>query len=83
MSFLDEIKLKINNKIEPDNILIIDNSKLHTKHKSFNSNKFYLKLIIKSNKLKKMKKIDAHKVIYSILKNEMKNYIHALEIEIK
>ena len=83
MSFLDKIKLKINNKIEPDNILIIDNSKLHTKHKSFNSNKFYLKLIIKSNKLKKMKKIDAHKVIYSILKNEMKNYIHALEIEIK
>ena len=83
MSFLDEIKLKINNKIEPDNILIIDNSKLHTKHKSFNSNKFYLKLIIKSNKLKKMKKIDAHKVIFSILKNEMKNYIHALEIEIK
>ena len=83
MSFLDKIKLKINNKIEPDNILIIDNSKLHTKHKSFNSNKFYLKLIIKSNKLKKMKKIDAHKVIFSILKNEMKNYIHALEIEIK
>tara|TARA_Y100000741_G_scaffold349966_1_gene319613 strand:- start:260 stop:511 length:252 start_codon:yes stop_codon:yes gene_type:complete len=83
MSFLDKIKLKINNKIEPDNILIIDNSKLHTKHKSFNSNKFYLKLIIKSNKLKKMKKIDAHKVIYSILKNEIKNYIHALEIEIK
>jgi stress-induced morphogen len=30
-----------------------------------------------------MHKIDAHKKIFSILKEEMKNKIHALEIEIK
>ena len=30
-----------------------------------------------------MSKIEAHKVIFSTLKNEMKNDIHALEIEIK
>ena len=29
-----------------------------------------------------MNKIDAHKKIFSILKEEMKNKIHALEIEI-
>jgi len=56
---------------------------LHTKHKSFDSNKFHLKLIIKSEKLKNMEKIDAHKTIFSILNDEMKNKIHALEIEIK
>ena len=30
-----------------------------------------------------MGKIDAHKTIFAILKNEMENEIHALEIEIK
>ena len=37
----------------------------------------------KSDKLKKMDKINAHKEIFSILKDEMKTKIHALEIEIQ
>ena len=83
ITFLEKVKKKINNKLSPEQILLIDNSYLHTKHKSFDSNKFHLKLIIKSKKLKKMEKIDAHKAIFSILNDEMKNKIHALEIEIK
>ena len=83
ITFLEKVKAKINNKIGPEQILLIDNSYLHTKHKSFDSNKFHLKLIIKSEKLKNMRKIDAHKMIFSILNEEMKNKIHALEIEIK
>ena len=82
MNFFDEVKEKINKKINPENIILIDNSSIHTKHKSFNSNKFYLKIIIKSKKLKSMNKIMAHKEIFSILKDEMSNKIHALEIEI-
>ena len=82
MDFFDEIKEKISRKINPEDIILIDNSNLHTKHKSFDINKFHLKIIIKSKKLKKMNKIEAHKEIFSILKNEMKNKIHALEIEI-
>ena len=83
MSFFDEIKEKINKKINPENLILIDNSKLHIKHKSFDSNKFHLKIIIKSKKLKSMSKIMAHKEIFSILKDEMSNKIHALEIEIR
>jgi len=83
MTFLEKVKAKINNKLSPKQILLIDNSYLHTKHKSFDSNKFHLKLIIKSEKLKNMEKINAHKAIFSILNDEMKNKIHALEIEIK
>jgi|TARA_B100001105_G_C22013908_1_gene282756 BolA protein len=79
----EEIKKKINEKINPKNIILIDNSSLHKKHKSFDLNKVHLKIIIESEKLKKMNKIDAHKKIFSILKEEMKNKIHALEIEIK
>ena len=37
----------------------------------------------RSEKLKAMSKIESHKIIYSTLKEEMKNKIHALEIEIK
>ena len=81
-SFFDQIKEKINKKINPENIILIDNSSFHTKHKSFDSNKFHLKIVIKSIKLKNMDKITAHKEIFSILKDEMKNKIHALEIEI-
>ena len=83
MDFFGEIKEKINKKINPENIILIDNSHLHSKHKSFDINKFHLKIIIKSKKLLNMNKIDAHKEILSILKNEMKDKIHALEIEIK
>jgi len=83
INFFEEIKSKIFKELNPQKILLIDNSHLHTKHKSFNSKKSYIKLIIKSEKLKKMHKIDAHKVIFSILKNEMKTRIHALEIKIE
>ena len=79
---LNQIKDKINRKINPENVKLIDNSFLHSKHKSFDSNKLHLKIIIKSEKLKKMSKIEAHKEIFSILKEEMNNNIHALEIEI-
>jgi len=82
MNFFDKIKEKINKKINPENLILIDNSSFHTKHKSFDSNKFHLKIIIKSEKLKKMDKIAAHKEIFLILKDEMNNKIHALEIEI-
>ena len=82
INFFNEIKEKINKKINPESLIIIDNSHLHVKHKFYDSNKFHLKIIIKSEKLKNMDKITAHKEIFSILKDEMKNKIHALEIEI-
>ena len=83
MNFFDKVKEKINRKINPENIILIDNSNFHSKHKSFDINKFHLKIIIKSKKLKSMSKIEAHKEIFSILKDEMSNKIHALEIEIQ
>ena len=67
MDFFDKIKQKINNSIHPENIVIIDNSRFHTKHKSFDPKKFHLKIIIKSEKLKNVDKIAAHKLIFSIL----------------
>jgi len=83
IKLFEAIKTKITNKFNPDILELIDNSHFHTSHKSFDSNKFHLKIIIKSQALKKMNKVQAHRAIFSTLKNEMKNNIHALEIEIK
>jgi len=81
--FLEKVKKIVTDELNPENISLIDNSNLHVKHKSFDPKRFHLKLIIESKKLRKMNKIDAHKLIFSILRNEMKTSIHALEIEIK
>ena len=83
MSFFEQVKEKIIKSINPKNIILIDNSSLHTKHKFFDANKYHLKIIIESEKLKKMDKIKVHRKIFSILKDEMQSKIHALEIEIK
>ena len=83
ISLLEEIKIKLNKEFNPKKLILVDNSYLHTKHKSFNPNKTHLKIIIESDKLKKIEKIAAHKAIFNLLQDEMKEKIHALEIEIK
>ena len=80
--FLEDLRKKIVEEINPEGISIIYNSHLHSKHKSFDKNKFHIKLILKSKKLNQMKQIHAHKMIFSILSEEMKNKVHALEIKI-
>ena len=39
MDLFEQIKEKINKKINPDNIILIDNSRFHSKHKSFDPKK--------------------------------------------
>ena len=83
MNYLDKIKKIVSENLKPEKISVIDNSAQHVKHKFYNPEKFHLKLIIQSKKLKGMEKIEAHKLVFFALKDEMKNRIHALEIEIK
>tara|TARA_B110000008_G_C16563009_1_gene401056 strand:- start:228 stop:482 length:255 start_codon:yes stop_codon:yes gene_type:complete len=83
INYLEKIKAKIVKKVNPENITLLDNSHLHKKHKSFDPKKYHIKLIIESKKLKSMQKIQAHKVIFSILDEDMKTKIHALEILIE
>ena len=82
-TLVEKIKEKIRREIEPEELILIDNSHLHVKHKFFDINKSHIKIIIKSKKLKGMDKISAHKKIFSLLETEVKTKIHALEIEIK
>ena len=81
--FLEEIEIKLNKEFNPKKLILVDNSYLHSKHKSFDPNKIHLKIFIESDKLKKKGRLEAHKEIFNLLKHEMKEKIHALEIEIK
>jgi len=71
---------KINKNILLENINIEDKTFLHKDHKSNQDGKFHLKLTIMSQELKKMNKIQSTKKIYSILDEELKKYIHSIQI---
>ena len=80
--FLSFIENKIKKNIEVEKILIVDNSNQHKKHRFFDSKKYHLKLEIQSTYLISLDKIKAQREIMSLLKKELKNKIHALEIKI-
>ena len=71
---------KIESEIVVENISIEDKSFLHKKHSGNDINKFHLKIQIKSIELKKISKVDGTKKIYKILDNELKNFIHSLQL---
>ena len=81
-NFFKEIEEKLKKEINIESIRIIDNSHKHSKHKFFDKNRFHLKLVISSKELLKSQKIKEHRKIMNILKSDMREKIHALEIEI-
>ena len=81
-SFIETIKEKILNNIQVNEIEIIDNTHIHKEHKSFNKSKLHLKIIIESEFLKSFSKIDSHRKITNLLKDEIEKKIHSLEIKI-
>lgn len=52
-------------------------------HKFYDKEKYHLKLEIKSQELKSLSSLEAHRKIYKILKDNFKDKIHALELDIK
>ena len=77
---ITNVKKKIKKNINIENILIEDKTFLHKNHSGHESNKFHLKIIVKSEELKKLSKIESNKKIYKILDKELKNNIHSLQI---
>jgi len=81
--FLELLQNKIKKNIKVENILIIDNSNQHKKHKSFDAKKYHIRLEIESVYLNSLNKIKAQREIMTLLSEELKTKIHALEIKIK
>jgi BolA protein len=74
------IKRKLINQARIQNLEIEDKSFLHKNHKGNQEGMFHLKLIIKSEELKKLNKIVSTKKIYNILDHELKEHIHSIQI---
>ncbi len=74
------LKEKLEQEIVLQSIEIQDKTFLHKKHKSHQKGKYHLKLLIKSDFLKKMSRIESNKKIFNIIDNEIKEYIHSIQI---
>ena len=74
------IKKKLTSQIVIENINIEDKSFLHKNHPGNQLGKYHLKVTIKSSELKDMSKINSNKKIYKILDQEIKQYIHSIQI---
>ena len=82
-NFFEYIIAKLKKEIEIEKIEIVDNSHKHVKHKSFSPDKLHLHLKIKSLYLNSLSRVTAQKEVMKILKDDLSNKIHALEISIE
>ena len=74
------VKKKLLDKITIESIKIEDKTFLHKKHSGFQEGKFHLKLTIDSKELIILGKINGTKKIYRILSEELKQFIHSIQI---
>ena len=74
------VKKKLQDKINIEYIRIEDKSFLHKNHAGNQEGKFHLKVYLESNELKKMSRIESNKKIYKILDEELKMFIHSIQI---
>ena len=74
------VKNKINEGVVIEKIAIEDKSFLHKNHSGHQEGKFHLRLIINSDELKELNRIESNKKIYKTLNEEIKKYIHSLQI---
>ncbi len=83
---MESTKIKIEKKIREEidimYLEVVNESDKHRGHSGDDgSGQSHFKITIKSNELKGMTRVKAHKILYHILKEELK-YIHALSIVI-
>ena len=74
------IKNKLQNEINIDHINIEDKSFLHKNHTGNQKGKFHLKITLKSSDFKNMSKIESNKKVYKIIDEELKEFIHSIQI---
>ena len=74
------VKKKLQNQINIESINIEDKSFLHKNHAGNQEGKFHLKITLKSIDLKKMSRIESNKKIYKVLDQELRRFIHSIQI---
>lgn len=79
---IDNIKKKISLNIPVESVVIEDKTFLHKKHKGYQKGKFHIKILIESSELRKKSRINANKIVFSLLKNEIDKFLHSIQISI-
>ncbi len=79
---IETIEKKILSQDCISNVYIEDKSFLHKNHKSNEDGKFHIVLLIESHELKNKSKLYSTRFIYKILDDELKKYIHSLQIKL-
>ena len=79
---IKSLKKKIELNFHCKEVKILDKTFLHRKHFSHQKGKFHIKIIIRSEELRKLKKLESSKKVYKILENELKKYIHSIQLDI-
>ncbi len=74
------VKKKLKDQIDIESIEIEDKSFLHKNHAGNQEGRYHLKIILSSNELKALSRIESNKRIYKILDKELKEYIHSIQI---
>ena len=76
------VEKKIKEAVNLEQIFIEDKSFLHKNHTGNDKDKFHLKITVKSKKLKYLNKIEANKIIYKSISEELKTHIHSIQLSI-
>ena len=74
------VKKKLTDQIDIESIEIEDKSFLHKNHAGNQEGRYHLKIILNSNELKLLNRIESNKRVYKILDKELKEYIHSIQI---
>ncbi len=74
------VKKKLTDEIDIESIKIEDKSFLHKNHAGNQEGRYHLKIIMSSNELKALNRIESNKRVYKILDKEMKEHIHSIQI---
>ena len=77
------ILTKLQNSLSPEYLEVINDSHKHQGHKgSPNTGHSHFTIKISAKKFAELSKVQAHRVIYDILADELKTDIHALSIKV-
>jgi BolA protein len=74
------VKKKLTDEIDIESIKIEDKSFIHKNHAGNQEGRYHLKIIMGSNELKALNRIESNKRVYKILDKEMKEHIHSIQI---
>ena len=77
------IEKKLTEKFLPKFLEVRNKSHLHRGHLEDEAGDTHFEVLIEADELRKLGRIQAHREVNSVLKDEFENGLHALEIKIK